>query len=54
MVRINVCLPEPVWRELRDLAECNRTAGRASVRAIIERFVAEGLQRRELQQGVRR
>jgi hypothetical protein len=46
-VQINVRLPEPVWRELRDIAELTRSSGRTSVRAVIERFIADGLARRE-------
>jgi hypothetical protein len=32
MVQLNILVPDEVWRRLRDIAECNRVRGRASVK----------------------
>jgi len=45
MVQLNVRVPDEVWRRLRDVAELDRirTGGRASVRAVVEKFITQGL-----------
>ncbi len=46
-VRLSVVLDEKSWRELRSIAELERTGqGRASVNALLQRLVAEYLERR--------
>lgn len=45
MVRISVGLDEQTWRQLRDIAETQRTGHRASVSAVILRAVREMLSR---------
>jgi RNA:NAD 2'-phosphotransferase (TPT1/KptA family) len=47
MVRISVALDEHSWRELRDIAETERTGYRASVSGIILRVVREMLSQRK-------
>jgi hypothetical protein len=49
MVRLNVRVPDNVWRQLRDVAELDRirTGGRASVRAVVEKFIMEAISQQE-------
>ena len=45
MVTLNVRVPDSVWRRLRDAAEITRlrTGGRASVRAVVQKLIEQGL-----------
>lgn len=43
-IRISFSVPEPMWRQLRDLAEQERIpGGRASVSAVVGKIVAREL-----------
>ncbi len=41
MVTVTIAVPEPVWLRLRRLAEVHRVNGRASVSALINRWLTE-------------
>lgn len=46
-VRLSITVEEAIWRALRDAAEAERSEfGRASVNAVVNRFIADGLGRR--------
>lgn len=48
-VNLNIQLPEGLWRDLRRLAERERgPTGRASVTFVVNRLIAEGLDRRNI------